>query len=65
MNVANLGVGMVISFIYGWSIALLIIGSVPLLIIAGTIQTVVLGGFANKDKEILEKVTTLMISITF
>merc|ERR1719223_36707 len=55
MNVANLGVGVVISFYYGWSIALLIIGFVPLLIISGIVQTKVMTGFAGRDKENLEK----------
>jgi hypothetical protein len=48
---------MVISLFYGWAIALVIVASIPLLIISGTVQTLVLSGFASKDKENLEKVT--------
>lgn len=55
MNISNLGVGVVLSFYYGWSIALLIIGFVPLLILSGFVQTKVLTGFSSKDKENLEK----------
>lgn len=37
MNVANLGVGLVLAFFYGWSITLVIIGFLPFLVISGNI----------------------------
>lgn len=54
MNVANLGVGIVIAFFYSWPITLLIIAFIPLLIIGGIFQTQALAGFAESNKEILE-----------
>ena len=55
MNIANFGVGLVLSFIYGWAITLLIIGFVPFMIISGVLQTKLITGFASKDKESLEE----------
>ncbi len=54
MNVANLGVGIIIAMVYSWPITLLIIAFIPLLIIGGIFQTQALAGFAKSNKEILE-----------
>jgi hypothetical protein len=66
MNVANLGTGIVLSFIFGWAIALLVLGFVPFMIIGGILQTKLVTGFASKDKDIIEeagKVKKICISI--
>lgn len=64
-NIANLGVGIVLSLYYGWAIALLIIGFVPFLILSGIVQTQLIGGFAAKDKESMEKVCSVKCSLIF
>lgn len=63
MNIANLGVGVVLSLYYGWAIALLIMGFVPFLIISGVVQTKMIAGYAAKDKETLEEVVIFIHSI--
>jgi len=47
-NVSNLGVGMVLAFIFGWSLTLLMLAFIPFMIIAGFLQTYMMTGFANK-----------------
>ena len=54
-NVANLGVGIVVAFIYGWPIALLICGFIPFMILSGILQTKMVTGFTGKGKEIIEE----------
>ena len=54
-TVGNLGLGLIIAFIYGWALTLVILGFMPLLIVAGWFQTKRLTGFSQKDKEILEE----------
>ncbi len=64
MNIGNLGVGLVLAFVYSWSITLLILSFIPLMIIGGVLQTKMLTGFSKKDKDILEdagKVTYYLI----
>ena len=55
MNICNLGVGVVLAFIYGWPIALLILGFVPFAIGSGLLQTKLVTGFASKDKNTVEE----------
>lgn len=55
MNFGNLGIGLIISLVFGWSIALTILAFVPFMILSGIVQTKMLSGFTSKDKEILEK----------
>lgn len=55
MNISNFGVGLVLSFIYGWAITLVILAFVPFMIISGVLQTKMLTGFSEKDKEALEE----------
>lgn len=54
MNIANLGVGMILAFVYGWAIALVILAFIPFIIVSGVLQTKLLTGFSKKDKEVLE-----------
>ncbi len=65
MNVANLGVGIVLAFIYGWAITLVVLAFIPFIIISGVLQTKMMSGFSGKDKEAIEeagKFTTEAIS---
>ena len=54
MNVSTMGVGIIISFIYAWPIALIVMPFVPFLILAGIIQSKVLKGSSVQSKETLE-----------
>ena len=63
MNIANFGVGLILSFIYGWAITLTILAFVPFMIISGVLQTKMLTGFSSKDKAILEEAGKVYIYI--
>lgn len=65
MNVANLGVGIVIAMFYSWPITLLIIAFIPLLIIGGIFQTQALAGFAKTNQEILQTAGSVIISLQY
>jgi ATP-binding cassette, subfamily B (MDR/TAP), member 1 len=53
--IGNLGIGVTLSFIYAWPIALCIMGFIPFVMIGGSLQMKMSTGFAGKDKEHLEK----------
>ena len=55
MNLAALGTGVVIGFVYSWKLALLVIGFMPFIAIAGFIEMKVLQGTTNSSKEGLEQ----------
>ncbi|XP_038296962.1 ATP-binding cassette sub-family B member 5 isoform X1 [Canis lupus familiaris] len=53
-NATNMGLSIIISFIYGWEMTLLILSIAPILALTGMIETTAMTGFANKDKQELK-----------
>ncbi|XP_044148635.1 ATP-binding cassette sub-family B member 5-like isoform X4 [Bufo gargarizans] len=53
-NFATMGVGIIVSFIFGWEMTLLILVMTPVLVITGLLETRALVGFANRDKKQLQ-----------
>ncbi|KAK7886789.1 hypothetical protein WMY93_026410 [Mugilogobius chulae] len=54
-NIANLGTGVVISFVYCWELTLMILAVVPMMALAGAAEMKLLSGQAAQDKKELEK----------
>ncbi|XP_036912141.1 ATP-binding cassette sub-family B member 5 [Sturnira hondurensis] len=54
-NATNIGLSVIISFIYGWEMTLLILSIAPVLALTGMIETSAMTGFANKDKQELKR----------
>ncbi|GAB5568598.1 ATP-binding cassette sub-family B member 5 isoform X1 [Prionailurus iriomotensis] len=50
-NATNMGLSVIISFIYGWEMTLLILSIAPILALTGMIEATAMTGFANKDKQ--------------
>ncbi|CAL1536088.1 unnamed protein product [Lymnaea stagnalis] len=50
----NLGTGFVISLIFGWQLALALMGFVPFIVMAGLLSIKFLGGAANESKTAME-----------
>lgn len=53
-NVAALGIGIILGFVFSWQLALLILGFIPFMVIGGYLQSRLMTGFASKDKQIFE-----------
>ena len=54
MNLAALGVGLVIGFYYSWKLALLVVAFGPAIAIGGMIEMQMMQGTTNKSSKILE-----------
>lgn len=54
MSIANMGVAIIISFVYGWKMTLVILGFMPFILLGGFMQIKLLAGQAGKNKEALE-----------
>ncbi|XP_037019811.2 ATP-binding cassette sub-family B member 5 [Artibeus jamaicensis] len=54
-NATNMGLSVIISFIYGWEMTLLILSIAPVLALTGMVETSAMTGFANKDKQELKR----------
>uniref|UniRef100_A0A0D9RMA2 ATP-binding cassette sub-family B member 5 n=1 Tax=Chlorocebus sabaeus TaxID=60711 RepID=A0A0D9RMA2_CHLSB len=53
-NATNMGLSVIISFLYGWEMTLLILSIAPILAVTGMIETAAMTGFVNKDKQELK-----------
>lgn len=65
MNISNLGVGIILAFVYGWAITLVILAFIPFFIISGVLQTRMMTGFSAKDKQSLEEAGKVLIYISY
>ncbi|XP_048755888.2 ATP-dependent translocase ABCB1-like isoform X2 [Ostrea edulis] len=54
-NLANIGTGVIIGFVYGWQLTLVILAFIPIIGIAGVLQMKLLEGVTGQNKEALEE----------
>ncbi|XP_007494388.2 bile salt export pump isoform X1 [Monodelphis domestica] len=55
-SLSNIGVALIISFIFSWKLSLVISCFLPFLALSGAIQARMLTGFASTDKHVLEAI---------
>ena len=53
-NLAALGTGVILSFVFAWQLTLLILAFVPLMVAGGFLQNYLMTGFSSKNKEVHE-----------
>ncbi|XP_035688025.1 ATP-dependent translocase ABCB1-like isoform X6 [Branchiostoma floridae] len=53
-NIFNLGVAVILAFIYGWQLTLLCLAFVPFMIFAGFLQMRMLAGYSSEEKKAVE-----------
>jgi ABC-type multidrug transport system fused ATPase/permease subunit len=53
--VGNIGIGLLLSLVYAWTITFCVLAFIPLIIAGGLLQQKMLMGFSGKDKKQLEK----------
>ena len=64
MNVANLGVGIIISFAFAWPITLCILAFAPIMVLSGILQVRLVTGFAGKDKDVIEEAGKVSLTLS-
>lgn len=52
---ANMVTSLVIAFVYGWKLAFVVLGFLPLLVISGIVQGSLMKGFSKSDHDALEE----------
>ncbi|CAF2830163.1 unnamed protein product [Rotaria sp. Silwood2] len=52
---ANLGVGMIISFIFGWKLSLVALAFIPFMVAGGFLHSYLVEGYSNRDSKIFER----------
>ncbi|XP_075443283.1 ATP-binding cassette sub-family B member 5 isoform X2 [Ascaphus truei] len=55
LNVASMGLSVILAFVFGWEMTLLILFMTPILVVTGLLETSALAGFANRDKKQLQQ----------
>lgn len=53
-NIASLGTGIIIGFVFSWQLTLLVLAFVPLMVIGGALQNRLMTGFSTNDKQTME-----------
>lgn len=61
-NFSNMGISIIISFIFGWELTLLILAVVPIIALASAAEMRLLSGHAAEDKRELEAAGKVKIS---
>lgn len=61
-NFSNMGISIIISFIFGWELTLLILAVVPIIALASAAEMKLLSGHAAEDKRELEAAGKVEIS---
>jgi hypothetical protein len=52
---ANLGVGLIISFIFGWKLSLVALAFIPFMVVGGFLNGYFMQGFYSRDIKALER----------